>query len=127
MNRLSSSGFTLIEILFSISILGIMCLALFSMNTTIIKAYKDSKQQFEATLTAQCLYERIKASPFPDVGETITEFDDYKIISDIVEVEKYNGRLYKITVEVIKEDEVLEKIEGYKIFKYKEMQFEDSA
>lgn len=61
------------------------------------------------------------------MGETITEFEDYKIISDIVEVEKYNGRLYKITVEVIKEDEVLEKIEGYKIFKYKEMQFEDSA
>ena len=125
--RLNSKGFTLIETIFSIAILGIIHLALSTMLTTTINAYKESKQQYNATLLAQSYFEKIKASPIENVGQTINESEDLRGIIDITEVSKYTGRLYKITIEVTKEEESLEKIEGYKLIYAQESHSEDST
>ncbi len=127
MKRLNSSGFTLIEVLFSIAILGIINLALTSMISTIINAYKESKVQFEATLLAQSYYEKIKALPFEDFGEAVIEKGNLTVVSSIEEADKYNGCLYKVTVEVFKDDKSLEKIEGFKLINILELQIEDSS
>lgn len=127
MKRHNSSGFTLIEVLFSIAILGILDLALTTMITAEIKAYKNSKEQFEATLLAQSFYERLKASPVIRLGVEISESGDFIIITEVEELEKYEGSMIKVTVEVLKEEESLERIEGYKFINYQESALENST
>lgn len=115
MKRLNSKGFTLIEVIFSLGILVIIFIALSSMHTTIINAYGNSKEQFNATMLAQSQFEKIKALPVESTGQSIIEADGFHIIVDIEEMDKYEGILYKIVVLVTKEDETLERIEGYKL------------
>ncbi len=127
MKRHNSSGFTLIEVLFSIAILGILDLALTTMITAEIKAYKDSKEQFEATLLAQSFYERLKASPMIKLGEEIAESEDFIIITEVEEVEEYEGSMIRVMVEVLKEEKSLERIEGYKFIDNWESALESST
>lgn len=127
MKRHNSSGFALIEVLFSIAILGILDLALTTMITAEIKAYKDSKEQFEATLLAQSFYERLKASPMIKLGEEIAESEDFIIIMEVEEVEEYEGSMIRVMVEVLKEEKSLERIEGYKFIDNWESALESST
>lgn len=108
-------GFTLIEIIFALAIFGILTLAIYTMTSTIINVYNNSEKQYNATLLAQRYFESIKASPKVDIGNVLYEEGEFIITVDISEVSKYNGKLYKIIVEVELEEHKLERIEGFKV------------
>lgn len=127
MKRLNSSGFTLIEVLYSIAIFGIINLALSSMLATTIKSYRLSKNQFEATLLAQSYYERIKAESEVILGETVIESGDFAIVINIVELDEYKDCMYKVIVQIFYGEELLEEIEGFKIIDFKEERIENST
>ena len=127
MKRLNSSGFTLIEVLYSIAILGIINLALSSMLATTINSYRLSKKQFEATLLVQNYYERIKAISCVEPGETIIESGGFTIVIDIVELDEYKDCMYKIIIKIYDGDELIEEIEGFKVIDFEEDPIENSA
>lgn len=108
-------GFTLIEIIYALAIFGILTLAIYTMMTITIKIYKDSEEKFNATLLAQRYFETIKALSTVDIGIVVYEEGKFTVTVDISEVSKYNGKLYKIIVEVKLGEHKLEKIEGFKV------------
>lgn len=108
-------GFTLIEIIFALAIFGILTLAIYTMTTTIINAYRNSEKQYYATLLAQRHFETIKASSEVEIGNVLYEEGEFIVTVDISEVNKYNGKLYKIIIEVELGEQKLERFEGFKV------------
>ncbi|MCK9216715.1 MAG: type II secretion system GspH family protein [Firmicutes bacterium] len=127
MKRLDSKGFTLIETIYGIAILGILSIALSNLIMLTIKTYKDSKEQFNATLLAQYYFEEKKASYIVETEKTVIKSGDLLVSIDVLEVERYKERLFKITVEVIKDEMTLEKFEGYKSIDLQEIQHEEDS
>ncbi len=127
MKRRDTKGFTLIETIYAMAILGILSIALTSMIMLIINTYKNSKEQFNATLLAQLHFERIKASYIEKAEEIIIKSGDLQVTIDIAEAEKYKNRLFKITVEVMKGEKSLERIEGYKLICLREIEHEKNS
>ena len=127
MKRHDTKGFTLIETIYAMAILGILSIALTSMIMLIINTYKNSKEQFNATLLAQSHFERIKASYIEKAEEIIIKSGDLQVTIDIAEAEKYKDRLFKITVEVMKGEKSLERIEGYKLICLREIEHEKNS
>ena len=108
-------GFTLIETLFALTIFSVVTLAILTMMITTINIYKNSEQQYNATLLAQRCFETIKASSVVNVGLVVNEVEGFIVTIDISEISKYNNKLYKIIIEVAYDECVLERLEGYKI------------
>lgn len=127
MIRHNTKGFTLIETIYAIAILGILSIALTNMIMLTINTHKNSKEQFNATLLAQYHFEKIKASDVAEAENIKIESGNLHIEIDIAEVEKYKDRLFKVTVEVMNGDKSLEKIEGYKLMCLQEMQREGDS
>lgn len=113
--RINTKGFTLIEIIFAIAIFGIISLSIYAMITTTLRIYKNSELQYKATLLALGYLETMEASSTLDIGQTTYEEGEYTIEVDVSKAEKYNGKLYKIVIEVVSDDDILERIEGYKV------------
>lgn len=107
-------GFTLIEIIFALAIFGILTLSIYTMMTTTINIYNKSRLQYNSTLLAQKYYENIKASSEIDTGIDVYEEGEYTVTVEISEISKYNGKLYRIIIEVKLGENVLETIEGFK-------------
>ncbi|MFA5524049.1 MAG: hypothetical protein WDA24_06805 [Tissierellales bacterium] len=114
-NKRSNSGLSFIELLFTISILGIIMISIVPLCTNTNKINNISESLYKATLLAQEYMEQIKASDSVTVGQTIDCIDDTKILVDIEKIDKYNSDFYQITIEVFQKDELMESIKGYKI------------
>jgi len=108
-------GLSLVELLFTLAILGITVIAISSLLINTAKINKKSEQQYNATLLAKSYMEYIKASDGVNVGKSIYFAENVEIIIDICEINKYKDQMYKVVIEVISNDETLEKLEGYKI------------
>lgn len=109
------SGLSFIEILFTISILGIIMISIAPLLINTNKINRKSESIYNATLLAQGYMENIKASDCVTVGQTVNTFEDIQIKIDVIEVDKYNTDFYKIIIEIFQSDEPLERLEGYKI------------
>ena len=59
--------------------------------------------------------------------EIIIKSGDLQVTIDIAEAEKYKNRLFKITVEVMKGEKSLERIEGYKLICLREIEHEKNS
>lgn len=111
----NSSGLSFIELLITVAILGITMISISSLLVNTSKINKKSELQYQSTLLAQSYMENIKASDSITVGQTVNSFGDTKIIVDIVEIDKYEYKIYKIIIEILVGEEVYETLEGYKI------------
>lgn len=113
----NNNGLTLIELLFTLAILGIVTIAVIALLTNAAFINRKSEQQYNATLIAQTYMENIKATENIEIGQTIEIFNDFKILIDVSEVNKYNNMIYKVRVEVLIDEKTLEVFEGYKILR----------
>lgn len=87
MNKIKNNkGFTLIEILLSMTILSIIIVPLSTFFLTSQKISKDSEINFEATSIAQSYFEKIKAI---DNFDWIGEFDESEEINSTIYDEDY--------------------------------------
>lgn len=107
-------GFSFIELLFTLAILSITFISISFLLVNISRINKMSELQYNATLLAQSYMENIKASDNINVGQTIDIIEDGEIIIDIIEINKYQDKIYKINIEVIINEKVSERLEGYK-------------
>lgn len=112
------SGLSLIELLFTISILGIIMISIVPLFISTNKINRESESLYNATLLAQGYMESIKASDYVEVGQTINNFDGIKIKVDIGEVDKYASDFYRIIIEIFQNDELMERLEGYKMITF---------
>ncbi|WP_074350208.1 type II secretion system protein [Proteiniborus sp. DW1] len=110
----SCSGLSLIELLFTISILGIVMISIAPLMINSNKINRKSESLYNATLLAQGYMESIKASDCITVGRTVEIHDNTQVIIDIEKVVKYD-HFYKVTIEVLQDHELIERFEGYKI------------
>lgn len=111
----NSFGLSFVELLFTLAILGITMISISSLLVSTTKINKESEIQYQATLLAQRYLEKIKASDTVSVGKTVINSDNTKATIDIIEIEKYESKLYKIVVEISFYGEIYERLEGYKI------------
>ena len=118
-------GFTLVEVIISITILGILIIPIFTLMSINIKLSSESIKQIKATNFAESKIEELKFSETIKSGNNTIEKDGFKIESLIEPIyslendkDKKNAinssKLYRITVEVIKNDKVIEKLLTYK-------------
>lgn len=84
------AGLTLIEVLITVSILGIIIIPLSSFFITSAKINKESEDKFKATLIAQNFMEDIKLSDSIMEGETQYNIADYSVIVNITNVSDFS-------------------------------------
>lgn len=108
-------GFTIIEIIFSLAIFAVLFIATSSLLFTTLKISQNAKYQYQAMSLAQKRFEEIKASKAIEPGLNNYECKEYRISEEIISVEEYNGRVYKVIIKVSKNGEVLDIIEGLKL------------
>lgn len=92
MSRGIKKGSTLIEVLISIAILGIMLLPVLSIVTDSVKMNKESEDKEKAIAISQKYVEQIKSEDIfnsTDLGHKDKEEDGFQISQDITEVDKY--------------------------------------
>jgi type II secretion system protein I len=113
-------GFTLVEVLCALGILGIIAIGLFSALGTSLKATSIADEQTTAKNLAESQMEYVKKLEWnPDVyspDEIPHEYQGYEVTIDPPEI--LDGRdedLQKITVKVFYHGEELMKLEGYKL------------
>jgi len=111
----NSFGISFIELLFTISILCILMVTISPLLLNINKINKKSESLYKATMLAQSYMENIKGSDAILPGETIHNIDDIQVKIHITEIKKYKYGTYKIIIEIYRQDELLERLEGYKM------------
>ncbi|WP_427339175.1 type IV pilus modification PilV family protein [Caloranaerobacter sp. DY30410] len=114
-NRINKeSGLTLIEVLITIAILGIIIVPLSSFFITSAKINNESRDKFKATLIAQKFLEDIKLSDSIVEGKSQYNIENYDVIvnitnvSDLSEYESnsfYNTIDYDIKIQIDKNNE----------------------
>lgn len=131
---ISDKGLTLVEVIITIAIIGIISVPIFGLQISNIKTNTESKQQFIATNLAEGKIEELKHTQeielgkrvfliYEDENEKKNEFEmitEVELVDrkDITEEEKEEGiksnELYKITIVVKKNDKTMEKLTTYK-------------
>lgn len=124
--KFNSEGLTVVELIMTIAILGILIAPLTSMFITSAKINKESSKQFKSAQLAQIYMEEIKAMDELDTSIYIynNEAESYKRLVNEVD-NNYgavitinpDGIIYYIIVDIISEGEVITSLEGSKIFK----------
>lgn len=118
-------GFSLIEVIISIAILGILIIPICALMTFNSKLNAKSRNQILATNLAEGEIEELKFSETVKIGKSTVYKDGFTIDSFIESVNLIedneskkkmmnSNKLYKITVEVKKNNEVIEKLLTYK-------------
>lgn len=115
---INNKGFSLIELLVSLTILSMIIIASTSLFVYTVKINNLSEKQYKATLIAKNFMELTKASEDFKIGRSVYLVDEVKIIVNINSISKYKDEMYEIDVEVIVDDNTLEKLKGYKILYY---------
>ena len=115
-----NSGFTTIELLFALAIFSILFISTSSLIMTTVKISRISKEYYEASLLAQKHYEAIKASSHVLEAHIDYEYDDFIVSVDTLNIPEYNGKLFRLVVNVSKGEQTLDKIDGLKIINKQE-------
>lgn len=123
--RLSEKGLSLIEVIVSIAILGILIVPIFGLLNMNLKFNMQSRNQFIATNLASNKVEELKFSNNKSIIKETSYKDGFKINSvketidrkDILENDdeediKLND-IYKLVVEVEKDDKIIESLFTY--------------
>lgn len=131
---IDEKGLTLVEIIITIAIIGIVSVPIFGLQSNNMKINAMSKQQIIATNLAEGKIEQLKHSKEMKLGEQSLlgyenedqKKNEFQILTnielidrkDITERDKEEGinfnELYKITVVVKKDDKVIENLTTYK-------------
>lgn len=111
----NNSGLSFIELLFTISILGVIMISLTPLFINAIEVNKKSESLYKATLLAQGYMENIKATDNITVGEVVENLGDFQVKIEIEEIDTYSDSFYKVIIEIFQGHELLERLEGYKI------------
>jgi len=107
----------MIEIMFSMVIFLILYISILFLITTIAKNSYDTRYNYIATTLAQKRLEEIKASREIIEGYRNYEYKNFIIEEKIIKVEEYKTPVYRIVINVHKDDKVLETLEGIKVVK----------
>lgn len=122
---MNEKGFTLIEVIISIAVLGILISPIFTLMNVNSKLSNKSREQIIATNLAESEIEELKFSEFIKLGKSTKSKDGFKIdsmIESVLNIEDYEDeekvvdykKLYKITVEVKKDEKFIERLFTYK-------------
>lgn len=125
---LDEKGLTLVEIIVTIAIFGILLVPVLGLQSNNIKLNIGSNQQNTATNIAEGKLEELKYIDITEMKfeEKSTNQNGFEIITkvdkidrkDITEEEKEDGinfnELYKLKVVVIKDDKVIEELTTYR-------------
>jgi len=112
-----SSGFTLIETIFSLVIFLILFIAISTLIMVVAMNSYASKTAYQALILAQKSIETFKTMPDVNIGTNIYEHGDFTIEENITIVEKYKGRVYRIIVKVYLNEKLIETMESIKIIR----------
>ena len=123
--RLSEKGLSLIEVIVSIAILGILIVPIFGLLNMNLKFNMQSRNQFIATNLASNKVEELKFSNNKSIIKETSYKDGFKINTvketidrkdilenDDEEIIKLND-IYKLVVEVEKDDKIIESLFTY--------------
>ena len=123
--RLSEKGLSLIEVIVSIAILGILIVPIFGLLNMNLKFNMQSRNQFIATNLASNKVEELKFSNNKSMIKETSYKDGFKINTvketidrkdilenDDEEIIKLND-IYKLVVEVEKDDKIIESLFTY--------------
>ncbi|KNF07385.1 hypothetical protein CLPU_17c00100 [Gottschalkia purinilytica] len=126
--KINNKGTTMIEVVVSITILSLLTLPIITLFYESVKMNKKSQEQMTATILAENFIEDIKTSENLNIGQVTKYENGFNINIKIEEIEKeleeqnkkdniciLNESLFKITVEIVKENTLLEKIVSYKL------------
>ena len=114
----SSSGFTLIEVLITLALIGIIAIAFLSAISTASMALITADERATAESLARSQMEYVKNQEYIDYSEP--DHDDYDEITNTegfeieLLVEPVQTGLQKITVTVSRDDEEVITLENYK-------------
>lgn len=76
--RRGSRGFTLLEVLVAVAVLGLALVSLLSLHVRNIDLIGRDQRITEATLLARALMSEVESGPFPDLGVESGDFEvDY--------------------------------------------------
>lgn len=131
MNRIKSitannRGMTLVELIVTIAVLGILIAPVTSMFVFSAKINMAASKEFEAAMLTQSYMEEIKAMEEIDMQKYV--YNDvtgkYEFLAPETEnnygaeitIEKGDGIVYLIDISIIKDGEVIKSFEGSKIF-----------
>ncbi len=124
--KLEESGLSLIEVIISIAILGILSVPIFGLLNMNLKLNMQSRDQFIATNLAESKIEELKFVDNKEIGEETTFKNGFTISSvkelvdrkDIVKNDEeeaiFLNEIYRLLVEVKKDDKVIETLVTYK-------------
>ena len=74
----TSRGFTLLEVLVAVAVLGLALVSLLALHVRNIDLIARDQRVTEATLLARDLMTDVEAGPFPDLGMSAGDFEaDY--------------------------------------------------
>lgn len=124
MNRhVNNKGFTLIEVIISVAVLGILITPIFSLMNINSKLNDKSRDQIIATSLAESEIEELKFSESIKLGKNIVNKNGFTIesltepmfivVNDDEEA-KDEKKLYRITVEIKKDERIIERLLTYK-------------
>lgn len=126
MNRyIYEKGFSLVEVIISIAMVGILIVPILSLMGVNAKLNSESRKQLIATNLAESEIEELKFSKTINLGKSIFYKEGFRIETSTESI--YNvelkgikqdivnsNKLYKIIVEVKKDDKTIEKLLTYK-------------
>jgi len=114
----NEKGFTLLEVILSIALLGIICIAVLAGLSTASKALFTADQLETAKNLAETQIEYIKGQPYATtyVPPPIPpEYAGYSATVDISSITSRDGNIQKITIIIEHSGKQVTTLEGYKV------------
>lgn len=121
-----SSGMTLIELIMTLAVLGILIAPVMSMFVFSARINRAARNEFKTGMIAQSYMEEIKAMEELDAQKYVFNAGTGKYERHVPEtksnygaeitIEKGEGIVYLIDISIINDGEVVKKFEGSKIF-----------
>lgn len=124
--QLNDNGFTMVEVILSITVLGIVIVPLMNMFVLSAKISRESSYEYKSFLEAQKYMEEIKAMELIDCTKysynpssgmyegTVPQTED--TFGATIKIIPQRGFLYLVEVNVIDEGKVVNSLLGSKIF-----------
>ncbi len=111
-------GFTLIEVLCALAILGIIAIGLFSALGTSLKTTGIADEQATARNLAESQMEYVKkqgyASSYPP-AQIPSEYVGYSVAIEASNIPGRDENIQKITVTILHQNKGIKKLEGFKV------------
>lgn len=115
---LNESGLSLVEVIVSTCVMGIVSVAVLNLLIANIKLNTNARDHIVATNIAENEMEKLKNNRDIVDMESESEHNGFTICSMVESLDKKDSKskidMYKIVVEVRKRDQLIERIETYK-------------